>query len=254
MVVGYWRIPRRGLAAKDYYAIALGGMACSIKDRIHDQEHFEKLLAWAEPVTHDNWTQNAEALKYWRSSRAAVKKVKDAIVSAVSELTTTVVTPEGDAAPLLAGMFPFGPGLPPGTEPRDISIEVAEGPHALDVGSPEHPQYGFTVKITVPQRSKFRGQKRPHNWKVECSYGFLGEGRHRRVIEQVKSRFRAVRMNNGNWQERADEFDVHSVYEGDVKDKQTIYELKGETEPMNLNMASMAKHDLAVQVYRGYKE
>jgi len=254
MVVGYWPAPRRGLAAKDYYAIALGGTACPTKDKIHDQEHFEKLLAWAEPVTHDNWTYNAEALKYWRGSRTAVKAVRDAIGRAVSELTTTVVTPEGDAAPLLAGMFPFGPGPTPGPEPRDISIEVVEGPHALDVGSGEHPQYGFTVKITVPQRSKFRAQKKPDSWKVLCSYGFLGEGRHRKVVEQVKSRFTAVRINGGDWQKRANEFDVHSVYQEDVKDKQVIYELKGETQPMDLNMASIAKHDLAVQVYRGYKE
>ena len=254
MVVGYWRVPRRALAAKDYYAVALGGMAWPIKDEIYNQEHLEKLLAWSEPVTHDNWTYNAEALKYWRGSRTVIREVRNAIGSAVSELTTTVVAPEGNAAPLLAGMFPLGPGKTPGSEPRDISIEVVEGPHTLDVDSTEHPQYGFTVKITVPQRSKFRAQKKPDNWKVLCSYGFLGEGRHRKVVEQVKSRFTAVRINNGNWQERADEFDVHSVYQGDVKDEQMIYELKGETQPMDLNMASIAKHDLAVQVYRGYKE
>ena len=124
----------------------------------------------------------------------------------------------------------------------------------LDVGSAGNPQYGFTVKITVPQRSRFRAQNKPDTWKVQCSYGFLGEGRHRKVIEQVQSRFTAVRINNGNWQERADEFDAHSLYEGDVKDEQATYELKGETQPMDLNMASIAKHDLAVEVYRGYKE
>ncbi len=254
MVVGYWRIPRRGLAAKDYYAIALGGMACPIKDEIHDQEHFEKLLAWAEPVTHDNWTYNAEALKYWRGSRTAVREVRNAIALAVSELTTTTVTPEGDAAPLLAGMFPLTIGPTPGPDPRDIGIEVVESPHPLDAGSAEHPQYGFTVKITAPQRSKFRTHRKPDNWKVLCSYGFLGEGRRRKVVEQVKSRFTAVRINSGNWQKLADEFDIHSVYQEDVKDKQVIYELKGETQPMDLNMASIAKHDLAVEVYRGYKD
>ena len=254
MVVGYWRVPRRGLVAKDYHAVALGGMAWPIKDAIYDQEHFEKLLAWAEPVTHDNWTYNAEALKYWRGSRTAVREVRNAIVLAVSELTTTTITPEGDAAPLLAGMFPLISGDAFGPEPRDISIEVVESPHPLDVGSAQQPQYGFAVKITVPQRSKFRGRQKPDNWKVLCSYGFLGEGRRRKVIEQVKSRFKAVKINGGNWQERPDELDIHSVYQGNVKDKQVIYELKGETEPMDLNIASIAKHDLAVEVYRGYKE
>jgi len=254
MVVGYWRMPRRGLAAKDYYAVALGGMAWPIKDEIHDQEHFEKLLAWAEPVTHDNWTYNAEALKYWRGSRNAVREMRNAIVLAVSELTTTTVTPEGDAAPLLAGMFPLTLGKSPSADPRDISIEIVESPHPIDVGSAEHPQYGFAVKITVPPRNRFRGQQKPDNWKVLCSYGFLGERRRRKVVEQVKSRFTAIRIDGGNWQKRVDEHDIHSVYQGDVKDKQVIYELKGETEPMDLNIASIAKHDLAVEVYRGYKE
>ena len=254
MVVGYWRMPRPGLAAKDYYAVALGGMAWPTKDEIHDQEHFEKLLAWAEPVTHDNWTYNAEALKYWRGSRNAVREMRKAIVLAVSELTTTTVTPEGDAAPLLAGMFPLTIGKSPGADPRDINIEIVESPHPMDVGSAEHPQYGFAVKITVPPRDRFRGHRKPDNWKVLCSYGFLGERRRRKVVEQVKSRFTAVRIDGGNWQKRVDEHDIHSVYQVDVKDKQVIYELKGETEPMDSSIASMAKHDLAVEVYRGYKE
>jgi len=254
MVVGYWRIPRWGLGAKDYHAIALGGMAWQSKDGTHDQEHFEKLLALAEPVTHDNWTYNAEALKHWRGSRAAIKEVRDAIVSAVSDLTTTAVTPEGDAAPLLAGMFHLGLGPTPDPDPRDINIEVVEAPHPIGVGSAEHPQYGFTVKITVPQRSRFRAKKKPDSWRVECSCGFLGEGRQRKVIEHVKSRFTAVRTDGGDWHERADAFDVCSAYEEDVKDKQVTYELKGETEPMDPTMASIAKHDLAVQVYRGNKD
>lgn len=254
MVVGYWRVLRRGLAAKDYFAIALGGLAWLDTGKAYDQEHFEKLLAWAEPVTHDNWTNNAEALKYWRGSRTAVKNVRDTITSAVSELTTITVTPEGDAAPLLAGMFPLTLGPTPGPDPRDIQIEVVESPHALDVGSAEKPQYGFTVKVTVPQRNKFRAKHKPDNWRAKCSYGFLGEGRHRKVVEQVRSRFTTVRIDQGNWQGIANEFDIHSVYEKGVEDKQVVYELKGETQPMDPNVASIAKHNLAVEVYRGYKE
>lgn len=253
MVVGYWRVPRRGLAAKDYFAIALGGMAWPAESEAYDQEHFEKLLAWSEPVTHDNWTSHAEALKPWRGAPAAVKRVRDAIVTAVSELTTAVITPEGDAAPLLAGMFPLAPGETPVHEPRDTSIEITEGPHKLDADSVQQPRYGFAIRVTVPGRSEFRGQPKPDNWMVSCSYGFLGEGRHRKVVEQAKSRFTSLRINNGDWLEPAGGLDVHSVYEDEVRNEQVAYELKGETEPIQGNIASIAKHDLAVEVFRGYR-
>lgn len=254
MVIGYWHAPRRGLAAKDYYAVALAGLACPAVENAYDREHFEKLLAWAEPVTHDNWTPNAEALKSWYGSQAAVRRVRDAIGDSISGLTTTAIEPEGDAAPLLAGMFPLSFGDAGGPDPRDIHIEVAESPHMLEDGSHGQLRYGFSVKVTVPQRQKFRAKTKPDNWRLVCSYGFLGEGKHRKIVEQVQSRFTAIRVDGGDWHERDDTLGTHSVYEGSVEDKQVTYELRGETGPMNPNVASVAKHDLAVEVYRGYKE
>lgn len=255
MVVGYWNAPRRGLGAKDYYAVALGGLACPPAETAYDKEHFEKLLAWAEPVTHDIWTPNAEALKGWYRSQAAMKRVRAAIGDSISDLTTTTIKPEGDAAPLLAGMFPLNaPDVDNFPDPRDIHIEVVESPHMIDVGPDGRPRYGFSVKVTVPQRQKFRSKVKPDSWRVACSYGFLGEGRQRKIVEQVQTKFTAIRIGDGDWQQEGYDLGLHSEYEAVVADKQTAYELRGETAPMDPRMASVAKHDLAIEVYRGYKE
>jgi RNA polymerase primary sigma factor len=255
MVVGYWNVPRRGLAAKNYYAVALGGLACPQTEVVYDKEHFEKLLAWAEPVTHDSWTPNAEALKGWYRSQATVKRVRASITDSISDLTTTTIKPEGDAAPLLAGMFPLDvPDSVVLPDPRDIHIEVAGSPHMVEVGSDGRPRYGFSVKVTVPQRQKFRSKAKPDNWRLVCSYRFLGEGRHRKIVEQVQTRFTALRIDGGNWEEIGNTLGLHSVYDGAVIDKQASYELRGETTPLDPNMAFVAKHDLAVELYRGYKE
>ena len=254
MVIGYWHVPRKGIGAKDYYAIALGGLACPAGDKAYDQDHLEQLLSWAEPVTHDNWTQNAEVLKSWRGSRTAVREVRDAITDAISDATTTTVSPEGDAAPLLAGMFPLGGGDSANPDPRDIHIEVTEAPHALDFGSDGRPRYGFIFKITVPQRQKFRTKIKPDNWRLVCSYGYLGEGRHRKVIEHVKSRFTRLKIDEGVWKKIDGVLAADATHEEGVGTKQVIYEIEGETEPLDPNVALVAKHDLAVEVYRGYEE
>lgn len=255
MVVGYWQPRHRSLGARDFYGVALGGLACPAVEGANDSEHFEKLLAWAEPVTHDNWTPNAEALKYWYGSQAALKKVRKAISDSISDLTTTTtVKPEGDAAPLLAGMFPLGPGGDDEHEPRDIHIEVMESPHMIEASPDGKRRYGFSVKVTVPARRKFQSKTKPDSWRLVCSYGFLGEGRHRKVIEEVETRFTALRVGSGSWQDRDDALGTHSIYEGPVENEQITYELRGETTPMDPSLAAVAKHDLAIDVYRGYKE
>jgi len=254
MVVGYWRVPRRGLGGKDFRSVVIGGTACPNCPTGFDQTRLEQLLAWAEPVTHDTWTPNAEMLRSWYGAQSAVKRIRDEINKAISDATTAEEKPEGKAAPLLSRMFPFETGDKTESPPRDIRIDIAKEPYRMSPDGKETDVYGFEIRVIVPAMRDFKKEYKPDKWRIGCRYGFYGEARRRKIIEHARSRFNQIRINGGDWQELDTDFQTEATYESSVSDQKMVYELRGVTESLDRTMARTTKHDLEITVFRGYEE
>ena len=254
MVVGYWRVARRGLGGRDFHAVVVGGTACPAIGDNWDQPRLEKLLAWAEPVTHDTWTPNAEMLRGWHGAQSAIRHMRDEINKVISGSTTVHERPEGKAAPLLSKMFPVGTGDTTESEPRDIHIDVTKEPYRIDSSEEGIECYGFEIKVKVPGRRQFRKDPKPSKWRVACKYGFYGEGRRRKIIEHAKSRFTAAKNSGGEWQILETTLQIDAEYENFIADEATICELRGVTEPLDPTLARTTKHDLEIAVFRGHEE
>lgn len=255
MVIGYVPIPRRGLAARDYHTVVLGGRAYPENSISREsQERLEMLLAWAEPVTHDMWTDNTDALKQWYGARPRIRQIMADIKRAVSEVTVDQTPPEGKAAHLLASMFPIDTGPRPPPTSRDIHIEVTRPPYRIDTNNGDEIRYGFEIRVRVPARGSFTRRQKPDRWKVECKYGFYGEGRTRRIIAYAPISFTGVKKNEDAWEEIKRKYMDMVCYEDSVKDQENSYSLTGETDILDTFLALSTKHELEVRIERGFLE
>lgn len=250
MVVGYWRVPRRGLSGKEYSAVVLGGQAVSGEQV--GQRRLEKLLAWAEPVTHDNWTDNSDMLRQWRGSKAAIRKIRDAVARIVSEKTMQSESPEGRAAPLLARMFPLG-RTDQGPTHREIGVAVTKPPHQLRAVG-DRVVYGFEVRLSIPSRDRFGDSPKPVRWRASFRYGFLGEARARKIVESCATCITGLRTDGSDWLTIDGEPEFGASYDGPIEAHQQTVFLRGETAPLDPTLAGTGKHDLRIAVDSGHEE
>lgn len=251
MVVGYWAVPRRGLSGKDFAAVVLGGQA--LRSNAGAQHRLEKLLAWAEPVTHDSWTENSDMLRRWWGGRAAIHRVREEIKRLVSDTTMQSERPVGSAAPILSRMFPLGSGEVSRTA-REVSVQVVHPPGRLTHEGGEGQAFGFEVMVSIPAADRFTRRPRPTGWRVLCQYGFPGEGRSERLIEHARVRFTEARSDSGVWQKLSQDYALECSFEGTVSDVSQIVAIRGRTEPLLASVANIAKHKLRVKVESGAEE
>lgn len=248
MVVGYQKIGRPGFGGRDFWAVVLGGKSCPDHLSLTEvqRERCELILASAEPVTHDIWTQNSEALKSWRGARAEIVRILNGIKQAITSATSNEIKPEGRASSLLAAMFPLSEGTESDGS-RDMAIEVIQPPTLSDSDNGEL-RYEFQIRIEVPAYESFTELVKPLFWRVECQYGFYGEDVRRRVVENVALEFTHIRKNGTAWQKLPDRKNSYEDFIGIP----ASYELKGRTQSMESFLASITKHELQVKVFKSY--
>lgn len=248
MVVGYERVRRQGMNARDFYCVVLGGLACSSG---RPQERLEKLLALSEPVTHDKWYDKSEALRSWRGARARIRDIMAKIARAVSDSTCDSTPPEGEAAPAMAKFLPLlsGEEIVPGE--RSIRVEVID-PGTRELLSDRNVvRHKFRIRVTVPPRRELTGEPKPSRWRVKVRYGFVGEGRSKKMLSQLSVRFAGVRNNNGEWRDMKGNLEAESVFEESVRDVREVWELWGETEEVDATVDATRKYTLPITAELG---
>jgi hypothetical protein len=247
MVVGYIQPARKGLNAKDFYGVVVGGNACPNSQTNGDQKQrrCERLLALAEPVTHDKWTDKSDALKGWYGARARITEILARISKAVTENTCDVVPPEGDAAPELAKLFPLNEGDEAGYE-RDMSVEVIEGGTRHWTADNAAVRYEFHVRIVIPGRQNFEGDNKPTRWRTECRFGFVGDGRSQKIVGSLPVRLTERLATSGIWVSLKQGLSDVGLLEDDVMDDEQICELRGETDLIDPSLDASRRYALHV--------
>jgi hypothetical protein len=253
MVVGYESVVS-GLSGRSFHAVVLGGISYVAVPGmdLEQQNRFERLLSWAEPITHDNWIPSAEMLRNWRGARVVVSRVRDTYRKAIRDATfEQIPSTEGNAAPELSKMFPLNPGPTKDAEKRDINIEVTKSPYKIDNDDVGQNRYGFEVKVVVPSKQKFHKTPKPDNWRITCKYGFYGEGRRLRIIDHAKLRIIKVISPVSEWINPDQQYQLEAKFEDSVHEKDQVYQIIGETESLDPRMSQVTKHDLEIDIDRG---
>jgi hypothetical protein len=253
MVVGYIQPARKGLNAKDFYGVVVGGKACPNLDANGDQKQrrCERLLALAEPVTHDKWTDKSDALKGWYGARARISEILTRISKAVTENTCDIVPPEGDAAPELAKLFPLNEGDEAEFD-RDMSVEVLEGGTRHRIVGTSAVQYRFHVRIMIPARLNFEGDNKPTRWRIECRFGFVGDGRSQKIVGPLSVRLTERLSSTGVWLPLSQSLGDAGLLEGNVSEEDEICELRGETDLIDAGLDASRRYALFVGTLKFY--
>ena len=247
MVVGYKSIGRATPAGNDFFSILLGGKSYPDEPAEPDSlERCEQFLAYAEPVTHDDWTMSSENLKKWYGARAELRRMMDDVKKAIAEATVEIREPEGKVASLLSSFFP----LASGTEKesfRDMHVEFLQEPTVVSTDE-GRVKCQFAIRVRVPGKWDFVGPV-PSRWKVECRYGLCGEDVRRKVVKDIPVGFTEIRKDRSGWfalpRPAAD-------FEGHVEETNLQLDFRGETAPLESFTALIPKQELQIKVLKSY--
>lgn len=248
MVVGYRSFPRSAPGGSDFFSIVLGGKSCP-EDTAGDEarERCEQFLAYAEPVSHDDWTLNSENLKKWYGSKAELRRMLEEVKKGIAEATVEVREPEGRVASLLSTFFPLASGTE-NESYRDMHVEFLQDPTLMVVEDGRH-KYEFVVRVRVPARYDFAGPA-PSRWKVECRYGFHGEDVKRKVVQDVPVVFTQMKKGREAW---APLETSSSDFQGKVEEADHYYDFRGETMPLEKFLALNPRQELQIRILKSYE-